>query len=52
MFHTKKLRALLAKKRDEISNKNLFKLTGTCELEMYIRKARLRWAGHVCRMRQ
>ena len=21
-----------------------------CELEMHVRKARLRWAGHVCRM--
>ena len=35
---------------DEISNKDLYKLTGTCPLEMMVRKNRLRWAGHVRRM--
>jgi hypothetical protein len=49
-FHTKKLRRLAGKKRDEISNKELFKLTGMKPLESYIRYHRLRWAGHVRRM--
>ena len=41
---------LVGMSRTEINNKNLFKLTKMHELEMYIRKARLRWAGHVRRM--
>ena len=47
VFHTKRLRIM---SRTEINNKNLFKLTKMHELEMYIRKARLRWAGHVRRV--
>jgi hypothetical protein len=50
VFHTKKLRSIVKKKRDEISNEKLFKLTGMCPLEDVIRKYRLRWAGHVRRM--
>ena len=42
VFHTKRLRAIVGKRRDEISNKDLFRLTGMCELEMHVRKARLR----------
>lgn len=41
-FHTKRLRAIVGKRRDEISNKDLFNLTRMCELEMYVRKAKLR----------
>ena len=50
VFNTKLLRTLLGRKRDEISNKDLYKLTGTCPLEMVVRRNRLRWAGHVRRM--
>ena len=50
VFHTKRLRAIIGKSRDEISNEKLFKLTKLCPFEMYVRKARLRWAGHVSRM--
>jgi hypothetical protein len=49
-FHTKKLRFLVGKKRDEISNAELFKLTTSWELENIVSKYRLRWAGHVRRM--
>ncbi len=49
-FHTKRLRQLAGKKRDEISNERLFKLTGMKPLENYVRYHRLRWAGHVRRM--
>jgi len=49
-FNTKRLRILVGKKRDEISNADLMKITGMCPLENYVRKYRLRWAGHVRRM--
>ena len=42
VFHTKRLRAIIGKNRDEISNEKLFKLTKLCPFEMYVRKARLR----------
>ena len=50
IFHTKRLRAILGKRKDEISNKNLYSRTRSGPLENKIRKARLRWAGHVRRM--
>lgn len=50
VFHTNKLRAIVSKRRDQISNAKLFKLTGMFPLENYVRKYRLRWAGHVSRM--
>ena len=40
LFHTKKLRALLGRRREEINNKNLFTLTEMCEFEMSVGKAR------------
>jgi exonuclease III len=49
-FHNKNLRSLLGKRRDEIRNEELYKLTGSCPIEAYVRKYRLRWAGHVRRM--
>ena len=49
-FHNKNLRALLGLRRCEIKNNELYKKTGSCPLEAYVRKYRLRWAGHVRRM--
>jgi hypothetical protein len=49
-FHNKNLRSMLGRRRDEISNDDLYKETGTCPVENYVRKYRLRWAGHVRRM--
>jgi hypothetical protein len=49
-YNTKLLRVLTRKKRNEISNDRLYKLTGMEPLKDTIRKYRLRWAGHVRRM--
>jgi hypothetical protein len=49
-FHTKRLRGIIGKKRDEISNKQLYKATNQLNIESVVRKYRLRWAGHVRRM--
>ena len=49
-FHTKRLRTLAGKKRDEIRNADLLKLARMRPLENYVRYYRLRWAGHVRRM--
>jgi exonuclease III len=49
-FHNKNLRALLGRRRCEIRNDELYEKTGSCRLENYVRKYRLRWAGHVRRM--
>ena len=49
-FHNKNLRSLLGKQRNEISRKELFKITRSCPMENYVRRYRLRWAGHVRRM--
>ena len=49
-FHTKRLRILAGKKRDEIRNVDLLKRAGMQPLENYVRYYRLRWAGHVRRM--
>ena len=38
VFHTKRLRAIVVVKGDEMSNKELLKLTGMCYLEMYVKK--------------
>ena len=37
-------------RRDQISNAELFKLTNMVSLEKYVKRSRLRWAGHVTRM--
>ena len=50
VFNTKRLRTLAGKKRDEIRNADLLKLTRMRPLENYVRYYRLRWAGHVRRM--
>ena len=47
VFHTKRLRAILGKNRDEISNEKLFKLTKVHPFEMYVRKVRLKWNDHL-----
>jgi len=49
-FHTKRLRILAGKKRDEIRNVDLLKRAEMQPLENYVRYYRLRWAGHVSRM--
>ena len=49
-FHNRNLRTLLGRKRREIKNEELHQLTGSCQMEAYVRKYRLRWAGHVRRM--
>jgi len=49
-FHTKRLRILAGKKRDEIRNVDLLKRAEMQPLENYVRYYRLRWAGHVRRM--
>ena len=49
-FHTKRLRTLVGKKREEIRNADLLKRAGMRPLENYVRYYRLRWAGHVRRM--
>ena len=49
-FHNKNLRSMLGRRRDQISNAELFRETGSCPIENYVRKYRLRWAGHVRRM--
>ena len=49
-FHNKNLRSLLGMKKRDIGNEELYRLTGSCPLEAYVRKHRLRWAGHVRRM--
>ena len=49
-FHNRNLRSLLGKKRDEIRLKKLYEITGSCPMENYVSKYRMRWAGHVRRM--
>ena len=49
-FHNNNLRKLVRMKRLEIKNERLHKLTNTFPMENYVRKYRLRWAGHVRRM--
>ncbi len=49
--NNKNLRSLLCRKRDEISNKEFYQLTASCPIENFIRKYRMRWAGHVRRMK-
>ena len=48
--NNKMLRYIIGKKRDEISNLELFKVTNTVPIENTVRNYRLRWAGHVRRM--
>ena len=50
IFNTKRLRIILGMRRDEISNKELYKATGMPKLADLVRKNRLRWAGHVRRI--
>ena len=49
-FNTRRLRAIVGLRRDQISNSELFKLTNMISLEKYVKRNRLRWAGHVRRM--
>jgi hypothetical protein len=49
-FHNKNLRSLLGMKKSDIGNEELYLLTGSFSLEAYVRKDRLRWAGHVRKM--
>ena len=49
-FNTKRLRAIVGRARDEISNAELYRMTRTQPLENQVRKYRLRWLGHVRRM--
>ena len=49
-FNTRRLRAIVGLRRDQISNSELFKLTNMVSLEKYVKRNRLRWAGHVRRM--
>ena len=48
--NNKMLRYLVGMARDEISNDQLYKITGTDPIDMIMRRYRLRWAGHVRRM--
>ena len=49
-YHTKRLRTLVGKKRDEIRNFDLLKLARMRPLENYVRHYRLRLADHVRRI--
>ena len=49
-FHNKNLRSLIRKKRDEISNEKLYKITDSCPLSDCVSKYRLRWTGRVRKM--
>jgi hypothetical protein len=49
-FNTKKLRYILGKNRDEMSNKEIYKITNTIPISEMIRERRMRWAGHIRRM--
>ena len=49
-FNTKKLRYLLGKSRDEISNLNVYKCTNSKPISELIKERRFKWAGHVRRM--
>ena len=51
VFHTKNLRKIIGKKRDEISNEDLYLETKMTSLEHMVKSYRLSWAGHVRRMR-
>ena len=44
------LRQIVGKKRDEIHNLELHKVTNTDPIDRYVIRQRLRWAGHVRRM--
>ena len=48
--NNKMLRYLVGRARDEISNEELHKITGTDPIYMIVRRYRLRWAGNVRRM--
>ena len=50
-FHNKNLRTILGLRRDEVHNEELYHRTGIPSIENLIRANRLRWAGHVRRMR-
>ena len=49
-FNTKKLRHLLGKKKCEIHNEELYKITKTRAISEIIKEKRMKWAGHVRRM--
>lgn len=49
-FHNRNLRTLLGRKRSEIKNEEFYQLIGSCQMEAFVRKYRLRLAGHVQRM--
>lgn len=51
VFHNKNLRTILGVRRDEISNEELYIRAGLPSIENIIREKRMRWAGHVRRMR-
>ena len=44
------LRWLLGKKRDEIRNVELYRITASCPMENYVKKYTIRYAGHVRRI--
>ena len=50
-FHNKNLRTILGLRWNEIHNEELYYKTGLPSIENLIRVNRLRWAGHVRRMR-
>ena len=49
--YNKMLRYMVGKKRDEISNKDLYKKVKMDPIENIVKMYRLRWAGHVRRMK-
>jgi hypothetical protein len=51
-FNTKKLRYLLGKSREEISNQSIYKITNSRPISELIRERRMKWAGHVRRMNE
>lgn len=50
-FHNNNLRMILGLRRREIHNEDLYKKAGIPSLENLVRANRIRWAGHVRRMR-
>ena len=41
---------MVGRRRDDISNEQLYKMTNTDPIDITIKRYRLRWAGHIRRM--
>ena len=48
--NNKMLRYLVGRRRDDISNEQLYKMTNTDPIDITIKRYRLRWTGHIRRM--